>query len=128
MNKLYLAMLSSVFVCANINAEKIDDPRAKIPLTGNEHIHEFTGEQGRPCAVISLHPVKTEVLKRALKPSANNVHDFRELEIELGKQILRNNSWFRRHRGKLGLAVGITAGSTLMLSAMMLGFMDSYKW
>ncbi len=120
-------MLSIAFGCANLNAHKIDDPRDKIPVVGHEYFHKFADAQGRSCVAMSLYEVKTSVVQRALMPSENGVYDLREFESELRKQVLKNRSWFGRHKGKLGVAVGVAAGSMLMLAAIMDGFFNNYR-
>lgn len=122
-------MLCTLFSGGGISAKIGDFPIVSdnMRLSGDERIIHFNDVQGEGYAAISTYKIDSKLLQRALIPN-NNVYDLRELQVEQSKQALKTFSRFGRHKGKLGVVVGMVAGSVLMLSSLMQGFMDSYKW
>lgn len=113
MNKLYLAMLCILCGSGSIMADKVDDLMAKIPL-GDNYIH-FNDATGNSCVAYSLYRGDPAVVKNLLTPSTIGEYDLRAYDRALTKQVLdrvlKNGSWFGRHKGMLGVAVGIIMGA-----------------
>lgn len=113
MNKLYLAMLCILCGSGGIFADKIDDLMAKIPLT--EKSISFKDTTGNSCVAFSYYRVDPVVIRDLLTPSTTGMYTLQAYDRALTKQVLqrvlKNESWFGRHKGMLGLAVGLVLGA-----------------
>jgi hypothetical protein len=103
MNKLYLAMLCTLFGSGSIYAGIGDFPTVSDDmLKDGERIIYFTDTEGKGYAAISKYKIDSNVLAPALLPS-NRVYDLRELQ--------RPHPWIMRCKGMLGLVVGVIVGA-----------------